>query len=132
MQMRTPPMVGVPAFFWCSFGALLPPYVLADLELVQLLNHVGADEQGDQQRRERGKCGAERQIPEDAKGSEVGKKVFGKEASKAKILRRSASLTLIIRPRAGAGGRGIHIVVILVAIRSTYTVNRYATRDSGC
>jgi len=41
-------------------------HVLANLKLMQLLNHPGADEQRDQQSRQRGKSGPERKVAEDA------------------------------------------------------------------
>ena len=81
MQMSTPPMVGVPAFFWCALRTVLAD-VLADLKFAQLLNHKRPDEQGDQHRGKTGKGGAKRQIPEDAEGSEVGKKFLIKEPVK--------------------------------------------------
>ncbi len=56
--------------------------VLADLELAQLLDHIGTDEQRDHERSERGKGGAKRQIPEDAEGSEVREKLLIKEPVK--------------------------------------------------
>ena len=60
MQMSTPPMVGVPPFFWCALRALFAD-VLADLELAQPLNDVWADEQADQQRRQAREDGAKRE-----------------------------------------------------------------------
>src|SRR5580704_14928363 len=62
-------------------GAILAD-VLADLELTQLVNHEGPDEQSDEHGGETGKSGAERQIPEDAEGSEVGEKLLIKEPVK--------------------------------------------------
>ena len=56
--------------------------VLADLKLAQLLNHERPDEQGDEHGGETGKSSAKRQIPEDAEGSEVGKKFLIKEPVK--------------------------------------------------
>ena len=50
--------------------------VLADLELTQLLNDVGPDEQGDQQRGERGEGGAEREIAEDPEGVKEREQLF--------------------------------------------------------
>ncbi len=56
--------MGVPDFFWCDLRPVFAD-VLADLKFAQLLDDVGADEQGDQQRRERRKGGAEREIAKD-------------------------------------------------------------------
>jgi hypothetical protein len=47
---------------------------LADLKFTQLLDDEWSDEESDEHRGETGKCSAKRQIPEDAEGSEVGKK----------------------------------------------------------
>ena len=49
---------------------------LADLELAQLLNDPGADEQRDEQRRERGKCSAESEVAEDPEGVKERKELF--------------------------------------------------------
>ena len=56
--------------------------VLADLKFAQLLNDERPDEQSDEHRGETGKSSAKRQIPEDAEGSEVGKKFLIKEPIK--------------------------------------------------
>ena len=56
--------------------------VLADLKFAQLLDDEGPDEEGDEHCGETGESGAERQIPEDAEGSEVGKKFLIKEPVK--------------------------------------------------
>ena len=53
--------------------------VLTDLKFAQLLDDEGPDEEGNQHCRETGKSGPERQIPEDAEGSEVGEKFLIKE-----------------------------------------------------
>ena len=49
---------------------------LADLELAQLLNDVGADEKRDHQRRERGEGGAKGEIAEDPEGVKERKELF--------------------------------------------------------
>ena len=59
--------------FLVALGTVLAN-VLADLKLTQLLNDERPDEQSDEHRGETGKRSAKRQIPEDAEGSEVGKK----------------------------------------------------------
>jgi hypothetical protein len=56
--------------------------VLADLKFAQLLDNEWTDEEGDEHCGETGKSGPERQIPEDAEGSEVGKKLLIKEPVK--------------------------------------------------
>ena len=61
--------------------------VLANLELAQLLNDVGPDEQRDQQRREGGESGAKRQIAEDAEGVKERETAFDRAASRASGLR---------------------------------------------
>ena len=66
MQISTPPIVGVPAFFWCALRAFFAD-VLADLKLAQPLDHERPDQQADEQRRQAGKRGAKRQVAEDAK-----------------------------------------------------------------
>ncbi len=63
------------------FGTIFPD-VLTDLKLAQLLDHERPDEQGDEHRGETGESGAKRQIPENAEGSEVGKKFLIKEPVK--------------------------------------------------
>ncbi len=59
--------------FLVALGTVLAN-VLADLKLAQLLNDERPDEQSDEHRGETGEGSAKRQIPEDAEGSEVGKK----------------------------------------------------------
>ena len=49
---------------------------LADLELAQFLNDVGADEKRDHERRERGKGGAEGEVAEDPEGVKERKELF--------------------------------------------------------
>ena len=61
--------------------------VLADLEFAQLLDHVGADEHGDQQRRERGKDGAKREIAEDPEGVKEREQLFVKQPVKQEASR---------------------------------------------
>ena len=56
--------------------------VLADLEFAQLIDDEGPNEEGDEHCSETGKSGPERQIPEDAEGSEVGEKLLIKEPVK--------------------------------------------------
>src|SRR5581483_10948370 len=66
----------------CFFLVVLWPFfadVLANLELAQLFDDIWSDNERDQQRRERSKCGAERQIPEDAEWSEVREKLLIQE-----------------------------------------------------
>ncbi len=62
-------------FLLMILGAVLAN-VLADLKLAQFLDDERSDEKRDQQRRETGEGSAKRQIPEDAEGSEVGKKLL--------------------------------------------------------
>ena len=68
-------MVGVPDFFMVGLGAVFAD-VLADLEFAQLLNDVRADEERDEQRRERGKGGAKREIAKDTEWMEERKELF--------------------------------------------------------
>jgi hypothetical protein len=56
--------------------------VLADLKFAQLLNDEGPDEESNEHCSETGKSGSERQIPEDAEGSEVREKFLIKEPVK--------------------------------------------------
>src|ERR1700728_2240128 len=64
---------GSAGLFLVALGTVLTN-VLADLKLTQLLNDERPDEQSNEHRGEAGKASAKRQIPEDAEGSEVGKK----------------------------------------------------------
>ena len=68
-------MVGVPVFFRCDLRPVLANK-LADLELAQLLDHPGTDEQRDQQRRERGKGGAKGEVAEDPERVKERKQLF--------------------------------------------------------
>jgi hypothetical protein len=52
------------------------------LELAELLDHIRTDEKRDQQSGQRSEGGAERQIPEDSEGSEVGEQLLIKEPVK--------------------------------------------------
>ena len=74
MQMRTPPMVGVP-FLEVRLGAVFADE-LADLEFVQLLNDPWADEERDHERCERGKGGAKSEVAEDPEGVKKRKQLF--------------------------------------------------------
>ena len=65
-------------FLLVRFRTLIPD-VLADLELAQFFDYIWPDEQGDQHRRQTGKSGTKRQIPEDTEGSEVGEQFLIKE-----------------------------------------------------
>ena len=56
--------------------------VLADLKLAQLLNHPWADEERNEQRRQRGKSGAEGQVTEDAERVKVNVQLFVKQPVK--------------------------------------------------
>jgi hypothetical protein len=51
-------------------------HILTDLELAQLVNHIGADQHTDEQRRETGKDRAKGQIPEDPEDPEVWKQLL--------------------------------------------------------
>ena len=69
--------------------------VLADLEFAQLLDDVRADEQRDQQRRERGEGRAKREIAEDAERVKERKQLLVEQpvkqvASRAGVRRVSA------------------------------------------
>lgn len=66
---------GRAGFFQVRLGPIFTDK-LADLELAQLLNDPGADEQSDEQRRERGKCRAESEIAEDPEGVKERKELF--------------------------------------------------------
>ncbi len=66
---------------------------LADLKLAQLLNHPWTDEQRDQQRRERGKGGAEGEVAEDAKRVKERKELFVKQPVKQRA--SSAGVRLV-------------------------------------
>src|SRR6202012_216865 len=50
--------------------------VLADLELAQFVDHVGTDEQRNQQRRQRRKRGTKGQIPKDTERAEIRKQLL--------------------------------------------------------
>ena len=69
MAMSTPPMVGVPDFFWCDCGSVFAD-VLADLEFAQFFDHIRADEKSDQKRRAGRKGGAKREIAKNTKRME--------------------------------------------------------------
>ena len=72
--------------------------VLTDLKLTQFLDYVRADEQRDQHRGEAGEGGAEGQIPEDAKGSEVRKKLLIKEPVEQTSSGKTVGFTAILQP----------------------------------
>ena len=80
--------------------------VLADLKLAQLLNHERPDEQGNEHSGKAGESGAKRQIPEDAEGSEVGKKFLIKEPVK-----QTSSATRTKIPRGYLTGLQVHVCV---------------------
>jgi hypothetical protein len=107
MQISRPPIVGVPAFFWCAFRAIVA-HVLADLELAQFFDHVRADDQGDQQRRQARKRRAEGKVPENSERAEVGEQFLVQQpveqTSSGRIadllyLTRSAVATIATNPR---------------------------------
>ena len=80
--------------------------VLADLELAQLLNHLGPDEERDQQRRERGKGRAKREVAEDPERVKERKQLFVEQpvkqvASEAGLRR---DFRLILQGRDGYAG----------------------------
>ena len=78
MQMSTPPMVGVPPFFWCALRTFFSN-VLADLKLAQPLDHERPDEQADEQSRQARKDAAEGDVPEDAEAVEVREELLVKQ-----------------------------------------------------
>jgi len=75
--------------------------VLANLELAQLLNDPGTDEQRDQQRSKRGEGGAKSEIAEDPERGERTKKLFVEQPVKQWPPEPEwARFRLIYRPRA--------------------------------
>ena len=77
-MISTPPMVGVPAFFWCDLRAFLAD-VLADLKLAQLADQPRPQRDAQEQRREAGESRAERDVAEDAERADVAVKLFVEE-----------------------------------------------------
>ena len=85
-------------FFLVIFGAVFAD-VLANLELAQLFNDEGPDQQGNEHRGQAGKRSTKRQIPKDAEGSEVRKKFLVQQPVKQTSSAPLEGLWLSYSPR---------------------------------
>ncbi len=66
---------GRAGFFLMRLGSVFAD-VLADLKFAELFNDVGADEEGDEERCQRGEGCPEREVAEDAEGMEEREQLF--------------------------------------------------------